>query len=50
MELCSTLCGSLDGRGVWGKMDTYVSMAEFLPCSLETITTLFVNQLYHNTK
>ena len=19
MELCSTLCGSLDGRGLWGK-------------------------------
>ena len=21
MELCSVLCGSLDGRGVWGRMD-----------------------------
>ena len=22
MELCSMLCGSLDGSGVWGRMDT----------------------------
>ena len=22
--LCSMLCGSLNGRGVWGKMDTYI--------------------------
>ena len=22
MELCSVLCGSLDGRGVWGTRDT----------------------------
>ena len=24
MELCSMLCGSLDGRGVWGIMDKYM--------------------------
>ena len=24
MELCSMLCGSLDERGVWGRMDTYI--------------------------
>ena len=23
MELCSMLCGSLDGRGVWQRMDTF---------------------------
>ena len=40
MELCSMLCSSLDGRGVRGKIDTCVCMAEFLPCSPETITTL----------
>ena len=39
------LCGSLDGRGVWGPMDTCVFMAESLRCSLETITTYFVNCL-----
>ena len=22
MELCSVLCGSLEGRGIWGRMDT----------------------------
>ena len=27
MELCSMLCGSLDGRGVWGRMDTWIRMA-----------------------
>ena len=26
-ELCSMLCGSLDGRGVWGKMNTCIRMA-----------------------
>ena len=25
-ELCSMLCGSLDGRGVWGRMYVYVYM------------------------
>ena len=29
-ELCSMLCSSLDGRGIWGKMDTCVCMAESL--------------------
>ena len=24
MEFCSVLCGGLDGRGVWGRMDTCV--------------------------
>ena len=23
-EFCSMLCGSLDGRGVWGRMDTCI--------------------------
>ena len=47
------LCGSLDGRGVWGRMDTcmagvgvhvscgYICMAETFHCSPETITTSF---------
>ena len=37
-------CGSLSGRGVWGRMDTCVCMVESLCCSAETITTLFVNR------
>lgn len=40
MELCSTLYGSLDGRGVWGRMDTCMCMAESLRCSPETVTTM----------
>ena len=44
-ELCSMLHGSLDGRGVWG-----LSRTESLHCSAETITTLFVNWIYHDTK
>ena len=26
-DLCSVLCDSLDGRGVWGRMDTCMCMA-----------------------
>ena len=32
------LCGCLNGRGVWGRMDTSICMAESLRCSPETIT------------
>ena len=32
------LHGSLDGRGVWGRMDTCIFMAESLPCPPETST------------
>ena len=39
-ELCSMLRGSLDGRAVWGRMDTCVCMAESLHCSPGTITFL----------
>ena len=42
-------CGSLDGRGVRGRMDTCICVTESLHCSLETIT-LFVNQLCPKTK
>ena len=33
---CSMLCGSLDGRGVWGRIDTGICMADPLHCSPET--------------
>ena len=36
------LCGSLDGRGVWGRMDTRICMAESFCSSPETITTLLI--------
>ena len=41
-ELCSLLCSSLYGRRVWGRMDTYICMAESLHCSPETIMTLLI--------
>ena len=43
MEFCSVLCGSLDGRGVWGRMNTCICMAESLCCPRETITTLLIS-------
>ena len=39
-ELCSRLCGSLDGWGVWGRMGTCICVAESLHCPPETITAL----------
>ena len=42
MELCSMLCGSLDERQVWGRMDTCICMTESLHCSPETATTLLI--------
>ena len=40
-ELCSTSCGSLDRRGVWGSMDTCIRLAGWLCCAPESITTFF---------
>ena len=37
------LYGSLDGRGVWGRMDTCIRMAESLHGSPETVTTLSID-------
>ena len=39
------LCASLDGRGVWRRMDTCICMAESLVCSPETITTLLIGYI-----
>ena len=43
MELCSMLCGSLNGIGDWGRMDTYTYMAESLCCPPKTVTTLLIS-------
>ena len=43
MEFCSMLCGSLDRRGVWGRIHTCMHMAESLSCSPETIIALLIN-------
>ena len=40
---------SLGGRGVWGRMDTCISMAESLSCSSGTITTLLISYAYEVT-
>ena len=42
MELCSILCASLDGKGVCGRMDTCICMAESLHGSPETTTILLI--------
>ena len=42
-ELCSMLYGNLDGREVWGRMDTCIYMAEYFHGSPETITTLLIS-------
>ena len=42
MELCSMLYASLDGKGVWGRMDICVCIAESLCCSPGIITTLLI--------
>ena len=43
MELWLILCGSVGGRGVWGRMDTRIRMAESLRCSCAI--SHIVNQL-----
>ena len=37
------LCGSLDGKGVCGRMDTCLCVVESLHCRLETVTTLLIS-------
>ena len=39
------LGGSLDRRGVWGRMDTCICMAESLYCSPETIARLLISYM-----
>ena len=43
MDLCTAHgCGSLNGRGVSGRMETCICMTESLHCSSETLTTLLI--------
>ena len=42
MEFSSTLCGSLDGSRVWGRIDPCICMAESLRCPPEITTTLLI--------
>ena len=38
----SMSCGSLDGSGIWRRIDTCICMGESLCCPAETITTLLI--------
>ena len=42
LEFCSMLCGSIDGRGVWGRVDMCICMAESFHCPPETVTILLI--------
>ena len=46
---CSMWCGRLVGRGVWGRMDTCMCMAESFCCPPENYLNI-VNWLYSNNK
>ena len=37
------LSGSLDGRGVWERMDTHICMAEHFHCSPETFAIFLIS-------
>ena len=49
-ELCSVLHGSLDGRGVWGRMDPCMCMAESLCCSPKTTVLIGYTPIQNNKK
>ena len=42
MTLCSMLYDSLEERGVWGRMDICMCVAELLCCIPEIIMTLLI--------
>ena len=50
MEIYSVLCGKLDGRGVWGRINACVCMAKSLCCSPETIMTLLISYTQNKIK
>ena len=43
MKVCPVLCGSLGGRGVWGRIATCIRMAESLHSSPESVTMLLTS-------
>ena len=49
-ELCPMSYGSLDGRGVWGRMDMYICMAESVPLLFNSNYHNIVDRLYSYTK
>lgn len=49
-ELCSMLCGSLVGRGAWGRMNTCVGMAEHSAVHLKLPQQCYPSILQYNIK
>ena len=49
-QLYSMLCGNLDRRGVWRRMNTYKCMTKSCQCSPEAITTLLTGYIQHKIK
>ena len=49
-ELCSMSCGSLDGRGIWGRMDTWICLAESLAVHLKLLQHCSVAILQYKNK
>ena len=47
---CSVLCGSLDGRGVWGRKDTWIYMAESFCSPPKTITTVLISYQFSSVQ
>ena len=41
MDLYSVLCASMDERGVWGRMDACICIAQYLHCSPEMPTVFY---------
>lgn len=50
MELCLMLCGTLDGRGVWGRLDTWIYRAGVPPLLPETIMMFLIGYTPIQTK
>ena len=48
--LCSVLCGSLDGRGLWGRMDACVCVTESLCSPHKTLTTLLISYQFSSVR
>ena len=45
MELCSVLCGKLEGRAIWERIYKCMCMVQSLGCSPETITALLIGYI-----
>ena len=39
------LCDSLNGKGIWERMDKYIRIAKSFLCSPESVTTLLISYI-----